>query len=48
MNVSKIIEGILTGSGIPYSSRSIVGGAHEDKDKFTHRLSLVTLLPTIV
>ena len=48
MNVSKIIEGILTGSGIPYSSRSIVGGAHEDNDNLTDRLSLVTLFPSIV
>ena len=48
MKVSKIIEGMFIGSGIPYSSRFTVGGAHDDNDNLTDRLSLVSLFPSIV
>ena len=48
MKVSKIIEGMFMGSGIPNSSRFTVGGAHEDRVNLVDRLSFVTLFPSIV
>tara|TARA_A100001234_G_scaffold188737_1_gene174060 strand:+ start:389 stop:559 length:171 start_codon:yes stop_codon:yes gene_type:complete len=48
MKVSKIIEGMLMGSGIPYSSRFTVGGAHEDRVNLAERLSFEALFPSIV